>query len=176
MLWKDSFYPHWSEKELWLSQKKREFFQHEKSMKWSLQVWTVLRQSRGTLPWLFLFFLLIQLKSHQNPCVFQENTLTLHHRIIKALENAVTSNWFNVYITLIPNTLEGIWKTKSLATSLSAKSDVTSWHQRVTSLFYFTLINICATLELDIEQTSFTRWNDELKDVNYAELHENSKW
>ena len=25
------------------------------------------------------------------------------------------------------------------------------------------LIKICATLELDVEQTSFTRWNDELK-------------
>ena len=60
--------------------------------------------------------------------------------------------------------------------SLSAKSDVTSCYQRVTSLFRFALINICATLELDVEQTSFTRWNDELKDVNYAELHENSKW
>ena len=51
-----------------------------------------------------------------------------------------------------------------LSPSLSAKSDVTDClTTSYVTFLYFALINICATLELDIEQTSFTRWNDELK-------------
>ena len=48
--------------------------------------------------------------------------------------------------------------------SLSAKSDVTDClTTSYVTFLYFALINICATLEPDVEQTSFTRWNDELK-------------